>query len=103
MTTTNASLDERLDAARAAGRVLAAMSPGEKVDVLEAVAQALLAGSEAIIAMNADDLADARQSNAPAAMVDRLMLDRARIEGGIWCPAEPRGLPLPCGQEPRFG
>ena len=80
MTTTHASLDERLDAARAAGRVLARMSPGEKVDVLEAVAQALIARSEAIIAMNADDLADARQANAPAAMVDRLMLDQARIE-----------------------
>ena len=81
MTTTHASLDERLDAARAAGRVLARMSPGEKVDVLESVAQALLARSEAIIAMNADDVADARQANAPAAMVDRLMLDEARIEG----------------------
>jgi len=80
MTTTHASLDERLDAARAAGRVLAQMSPGEKVDVLEAVAQALLARSEAIMAMNADDVADARQANAPTAMVDRLMLDQARIE-----------------------
>ncbi|MFM9019373.1 MAG: glutamate-5-semialdehyde dehydrogenase [Actinomycetota bacterium] len=80
MTTTRASLDERLDAARAAGRVLARMSPGEKVDVLEAVAQALLARADAIIAMNADDLADARQANAPAAMVDRLMLDQSRIE-----------------------
>jgi glutamate-5-semialdehyde dehydrogenase len=80
MTTTHASLDERLDAARAAGRVLARMTPGEKVDVLEAVAQALLARADAIIAMNADDLADARQANAPAAMVDRLMLDQSRIE-----------------------
>lgn len=80
MTTTHASLDERLDAARAAGRVLAQMSPGDKVDVLEAVAQALLARSEAIMAMNADDVADARQANAPTAMVDRLMLDQARIE-----------------------
>ena len=97
MTTTNASLDERLDAARAAGRVLAAMSPGEKVDVLEAVAQALLAGSEAIIAMNADDLADARQSNAPAAMVDRLMLDRARIEGMAEAIRAVAALPDPVG------
>ncbi|MBM3634103.1 MAG: glutamate-5-semialdehyde dehydrogenase [Actinobacteria bacterium] len=79
MTTTHASLDERLDAARAAGRVLASMSAGEKVDVLEAVAQALLVRADAIIAMNADDLADARQANAPAAMVDRLMLDQSRI------------------------
>ncbi len=81
MTTTPASLDERLDAARAAGRVLARMSPGEKVDVLEAVAVALLARADAIIAMNAEDVDEARRANAPAAMVDRLMLDEARIAG----------------------
>ncbi|MBU6364059.1 MAG: glutamate-5-semialdehyde dehydrogenase [Acidobacteria bacterium] len=97
MTTTHASLDERLDAARAAGRVLARMSPGEKVDVLEAVAQALVARAEAIIAMNADDLADARQANAPAAMVDRLMLDQARIEGMADAIRAVAALPDPVG------
>ncbi|MBM3664757.1 MAG: glutamate-5-semialdehyde dehydrogenase [Actinobacteria bacterium] len=97
MTTTSAALDERLAAARAAGRVLARMSPGEKGDVLEAVAQALLARADAIMAMNAEDLADARQANASAAMVDRLMLDQARIEAmaaGIRAVAE---LPDPVG------
>ena len=97
MTTTQASLDERLDAARAAGRVLARMSPGAKVQVLEAVAQALIARSEAIIAMNAEDLADARQSNAPAAMVDRLMLDQARIEGMAEAIRSVAALPDPVG------
>ena len=97
MTTTHASLDERLDAARAAGRVLARMSPGEKVDVLEAVAHALVARAEAIIAMNADDLADARQANAPAAMVDRLMLDQARIEGMADAIRAVAALPDPVG------
>jgi len=97
MTTTQASLDERLDAARAAGRVLARMSPGAKVQVLEAVAQALVARSEAIIAMNAEDLADARQSNAPAAMVDRLMLDQARIEGMAEAIRSVAALPDPVG------
>ena len=97
MTTTQASLDERLDAARAAGRVLARMSPGAKVQVLEAVAQALVARSEAIIAMNAEDLADARKSNAPAAMVDRLMLDQARIEGMAEAIRAVAALPDPVG------
>ena len=97
MTTTQASLDERLDAARAAGRVLARMSPGAKVQVLEAVAQALVARSEAIIAMNAEDLADARKSNAPAAMVDRLMLDQARIEGMAEAIRSVAALPDPVG------
>lgn len=97
MTTTQASLDERLDAARAAGRLLARMSPGAKVQVLEAVAQALVARSEAIIAMNAEDLADARKSNAPAAMVDRLMLDQARIEGMAEAIRSVAALPDPVG------
>ena len=97
MTTTQASLDERLDAARAAGRLLARMSPGAKVQVLEAVAQALVARSEAIIAMNAEDLADARKSNAPAAMVDRLMLDQARIEGMAEAIRAVAALPDPVG------
>ena len=97
MTTTQAALDERLDAARAAGRVLARMSPGAKVQVLEAVAQALVARSEAIIAMNAEDLADARKSNAPAAMVDRLMLDQARIEGMAEAIRSVAALPDPVG------
>ena len=97
MTTTQAALVERLDAARAAGRVLARMSPGAKVQVLEAVAQALVARSEAIIAMNAEDLADARKSNAPAAMVDRLMLDQARIEGMAEAIRSVAALPDPVG------
>ena len=80
MATTHAALDERLDAARAAGRVLARMSPGDKVDVLEAVARAVLGRSEEILALNAEDIAAARHSGAPTATVDRLFLDDARLE-----------------------
>lgn len=80
MATTRASLDERLDQARAAGRVLARMSPGEKSEALEAVARAVLGRSVEILAMNAEDIAAARQAGAPTATVDRLFLDEARLE-----------------------
>jgi len=80
MATTHASLDDRLAAARAAGRVLARMSPGEKADVLEAVARAVLGRADEILALNAEDLVAARQSGAPTATVDRLFLDESRLE-----------------------
>ncbi len=79
MATTDASLDERLEAARAAGRVIARMSPGAKDDALEAVAEAIVTRAPEILAMNAGDVEDARQSGAPAATVDRLLLDDARL------------------------
>jgi glutamate-5-semialdehyde dehydrogenase len=80
MATTHASLDDRLLAARAAGRVLARMSPGEKTEVLEAVARAVLGRADEILALNAEDIVAARQSGAPTATVDRLFLDEARLE-----------------------
>jgi glutamate-5-semialdehyde dehydrogenase len=80
MTTTHASLDESLDAARAASRVLARMSPGGKTDALEAVAVALLERADEIIEANAADVQGARESNAASAMVDRLMLDEPRLD-----------------------
>ena len=80
MSTTHASLDERLDTARAAGRALARMPPGAKAAALEAVAAAVIDRADEIIAMNADDVRDARASGAPAAMVDRLLLDDARLQ-----------------------
>ena len=70
MTTTDASLDERLDTARAAGRLLARMTPGAKASALEAVALALTARAGEILEMNADDVREARQSGAPTATVD---------------------------------
>ena len=97
MTTTHASLDERLAAARAAGRLLARMTPGEKSDALEAVAKAILSRASEILAMNAEDVRDARQSGVPTATVDRLFLDEARLESmaaGILAVA---ALPDPVG------
>lgn len=80
MITSHPVLAERLDTARAAGRVLARMSPGAKSEALEAASRAVLSRAAEILAMNADDVADARQSGAPPATVDRLLLDDSRVQ-----------------------
>ena len=54
------SLNDRLAAARSASRTLAVMSPGDKVDALEAMARALASRSAEIIAENAEDVQAAR-------------------------------------------
>ena len=97
MTTVGASLEQRLQAARDAGRALARMSPGAKVDALEAVASALMDRADEIIALNAEDVVDARDANAASAMVDRLMLDEARLEGMAQGIRAVAALPDPVG------
>ncbi len=91
------TLTERLDVARAAGRVLAHMSPGAKAEALEAVARELIARSREIIAENADDVRAARKADAPAAMIDRLLLDDVRLEGMADAIRAVAALPDPVG------
>jgi glutamate-5-semialdehyde dehydrogenase len=97
MTTTHASLDERLGDARAAGRLLARMTPGDKSLALEAVARALVVNATEILAMNADDVRDARAAGAPAATVDRLSLDDSRLEAMAAAVRAVAALPDPVG------
>jgi len=70
-------------AARAAAAELAFAAPGDKVRALEAAAEALDARRAEIIAANAEDLAFGRDKGLSPAMMDRLMLDDARIDGMI--------------------
>jgi glutamate-5-semialdehyde dehydrogenase len=65
--------------ARAAARRLALASAADKDRALDAIAQALRAARAAILAANAEDVAEARAAGAAAAFVDRLMLDDARV------------------------
>ncbi len=68
--------------AREAAAELACATPEAKRRALEAAADAVWAARGAIIAANAKDLADGREKGLSPAMMDRLMLDEARI-GGI--------------------
>jgi glutamate-5-semialdehyde dehydrogenase len=66
--------------ARAAARVLALASSAQKNRALAAMAKALRASSEAILAANAEDVVEAKSAGANAAFLDRLTLKRSSIE-----------------------
>lgn len=68
--------------AKAVANVLAAASPKAKNDALAAIADALIARTDEIIAENKKDLDNAVQNGMSQAMQDRLLLNAARI-GGI--------------------
>jgi glutamate-5-semialdehyde dehydrogenase len=65
--------------ARAAARVLALATGAQKDKALAAMAEAIRTHRAAILAANAEDLAEARASGTTAAFLDRLALDDKRI------------------------
>ncbi|TVP69167.1 MAG: glutamate-5-semialdehyde dehydrogenase [Rhodobacteraceae bacterium] len=67
--------------ARAAATVLATTPPEAKTQALNAAADALIAAQETILAANARDMAAGRDKGLSAPMLDRLMLDAARLQG----------------------
>ncbi len=66
---------------RAAQRQLAAMSSGDRAHALMLAAAHLREGSDAILAANVQDLAAGKENGLAPAMLDRLKLDEARLEG----------------------
>lgn len=66
-------------AARTAARELAILSSAKKNEALLAMAEQLLAQSEAILAANALDLEAGRKNGLTEAMLDRLKLDAKRL------------------------
>jgi glutamate-5-semialdehyde dehydrogenase len=84
-------------AARVAARTLALASTESKNAALRAAAQALRSSTPAILAANAKDLAAAGEAGRPAAFVDRLMLDEARITAIAKGLDEIADLPDPVG------
>ncbi|TNF61063.1 MAG: glutamate-5-semialdehyde dehydrogenase [Rhodobacteraceae bacterium] len=83
--------------ARAAAAELAFADPQAKRAALEAAADAVSAATTAIIAANARDMEYGREKGLSPAMLDRLMLDAARIEGIA------RGLRAVAAQEDPVG
>src|SRR6202521_2228439 len=66
--------------ARAAARVLALASPEQKNLALEVRGRAIRAKASAILAANAEDVAEARANGESTAFIDRLALTPARID-----------------------
>jgi glutamate-5-semialdehyde dehydrogenase len=83
--------------AAAAARVLAQAGTAAKNASLRAAAGELRARREEILTGNALDLADAGAASASAALLDRLALDRSRIEAMALGLEEIAALPDPIG------
>src|SRR3954447_20508933 len=83
--------------ARAAARVLALASPEQKNRALDAIERAIRANTSAILAANAEDVAEVRAGGAASAFIDRLTLTPARIEAMADGVATVRAIADPVG------
>ncbi len=86
--------------ARAAARALALVPAAQKNAALAAMAKAVRMQASAILAANAEDVADAKAKaeTASAAFLDRLTLDAARVTAMADGIDVVRGLPDPVGK-----
>ena len=85
-----------LTAAKAARKQINSLTTDQKNAALNAMADALIANQEAILAANAQDL-EAAKGNVPDVMLDRLLLTPARIEGMAAGIRDVAKLPDPVG------
>src|SRR5499425_938914 len=83
--------------AREAVRSLALASTAAKDAALAAMAKTIVARADDILAANAEDVAEAKAKGATAAFIDRLALDRKRIEAMAQGCEVVRALPDPIG------
>jgi glutamate-5-semialdehyde dehydrogenase len=95
---TRAYVEDLGQKARAAARTLACASAGEKNAGLLAVAMMLDRQREVILEANACDLEAGRAGGLDAALLDRLALDDARIDGMCEALRQVADLPDPVGQ-----
>ena len=84
--------------AREASRIMAALGTGEKNAALQAIAVAIDAARADIAEANARDLAAGRDNGLDAALLDRLELTPARIDGMIEGLQQVAALPDPVGE-----
>src|SRR5256714_513646 len=84
-------------ATRAAARVLSLASGQQKNRALEAMERAIREHATAILAANAEDIAEVRSSGATSAFIDRLTLTQARIDAMADGVATVRAIPDPVG------
>jgi glutamate-5-semialdehyde dehydrogenase len=83
--------------ARAAARALALAPAGQKNKALEAIERAIRSHAAAILAANAEDVAEVRASGATSAFIDRLMLTQSRIDAMADGVATVRAIEDPIG------
>jgi glutamate-5-semialdehyde dehydrogenase len=84
--------------AREAAHELALATRATKDAALHAMADALVAHTDAVLAANAEDVSAARASGTPDALIDRLMLDAGRVAGMADGLRDVAALPDPVGE-----
>ncbi|GAA0376270.1 gamma-glutamyl phosphate reductase [Acrocarpospora corrugata] len=85
-------------AAKDAAQLLAPLPRAPKDRALRALADALVARADEIVAANAEDVAKAREGGTSEAMIDRLRLDVARVAKIADAVREVADLPDPVGE-----
>ena len=85
--------------ARAASAALAKRGPDARTAAILAMAEAVDAATDTILAANADDLASGREKGLSSAMLDRLALDPGRVAGIANALRAVAELPDPVGTE----
>ncbi|GAB4161291.1 MAG: glutamate-5-semialdehyde dehydrogenase [Roseiflexaceae bacterium] len=85
--------------ARAAGRRLGLLSTAQKVAALDLLAQALCDNVDEILEANAKDLEQARAAGISAALLDRMMLNQARLIAIANDVRQVAQLPDPVGEQ----
>ncbi len=88
----------RLELARSAARGLAQATTAQKNAALAAIADAIEAGIRPVVEANARDLARGREAGLTEGLLDRLLLDEARLRGLADAVREVIALPDPVGQ-----
>ncbi|KAA0077922.1 glutamate-5-semialdehyde dehydrogenase [Tardiphaga sp. P9-11] len=73
-------MNDLAQSARAAARALAVAPTEQKNRALAAMERAIRAGAPAILAANAEDVAEVRANGATSAFIDRLTLTDARVQ-----------------------
>ena len=89
---------DRLQRARSAARSLATVTTAQKNEALAAIADAIAAAIAQIVEANAEDLQRGRDSGMAEGLLDRLLLDEARLRGLAAAVREVIALPDPVGQ-----
>lgn len=97
-TDTVTAINALADRARKASRVLARANRDWKDRALRQIGKTLDQNRPMILAANAKDLEEGRERGTSKAMLDRLKLDDARIDGLISALEELAGLPDPVGR-----
>ncbi|MGK0715953.1 glutamate-5-semialdehyde dehydrogenase [Leucobacter sp. W1153] len=89
---------DRLESARLASRGLAQATTAQKNAALAAIADAIEAGVDQVVAANKIDLDRGREAGLTDGLLDRLLLDEARLRGLADAVRDVIALPDPIGQ-----